>query len=49
MTTITDTAAGYPARIGTEDRDLQRLDALGLALAIIMTLGPLLATAVFAH
>jgi hypothetical protein len=47
--TMTDTVTGAPVRTRADARDLHQLDLLGLALATVMTLGPLLATALFAH
>ena len=37
------------ARAGTRTQELRTLDMMGLVLAIVMTLGPLLATALFDH
>ncbi len=47
--TMETTATGYPARTRSDHGDLRTLDLLGLVLATVMTLGPLLATALFSH
>lgn len=53
MTVTTDTTMSHaPSGVVAADISegaLRRLDIAGLVLAIIMTLGPLLATALFAH